>query len=57
MSTKSACRCQVNIGTPKYTHLGCVFSRTNRHPDAYIYVNLGIWVYIFTVNMGIPLRK
>ena len=50
-------RCQVNIGIPKYRHPGWLFSRKNRHPDAYIYVNIGIQVLIFTVNMGIPLWK
>ena len=48
-------RCQVNIGIPKYTHPGGLFSRKNGHPDADIYVNIGIQVPIFTVNMGIPL--
>ena len=48
-------RCQVNIGIPKYRHPRCLYSRKNRHPDAYIYVNVGIRVPIFTVNMGIPL--
>ena len=47
--------CQVNIGIPKYTHPGCLFSHKNRHPDAYIYMNIGIRVSTFTVNMGIPL--
>ena len=50
-----AIRCQVNIGIPKYRHPRCLYSRKNRHPDAYIYVNVGIRVPIFTVNMGILL--
>ena len=48
-------RCQVNIGIPENGHPGCLFSRKYRHPDAHIYVNMGIGVPIFTVNMGIPL--
>ena len=48
-------RCQVKIGTPKNRHPGCPISRKNKHPDAYIHVNIGIRVPIFTVNMGIPL--
>ena len=48
-------RCQVNIGIPENGHPGCLFSRKYRHPDAYIYVNMGTGVPIFTVNMGIPL--
>ena len=51
------CRCQVNIGIPKNTHPGCLYSRKYRHPDAYIHVNTGTRVPIFTVNMGIPLWK
>jgi len=47
-------RCQVKIGTPEYGHPGCPFSHKYRHPDAYIYVNMGIPMPIFTVNMGIP---
>ena len=35
-------------------HPRCSFSRKYRHPDAHIYVNMGIQVSIFTVNMGIP---
>ena len=50
-------RCQVNIGIPKNTHPRYPYSREYRHPDAYIYVNTGTWVPIFTVNMGIPLWK
>ena len=56
-------RCQVKIGTPKNRHPGCLISRKNRHPDAYIYVNIGTGrkyrhrMPIFTVNMGIPLWK
>ena len=49
-------RCQVNIGTPENGHPGCPFSRKNTHPDAYIYVNMGIRMPKFTVDnfMGIP---
>ena len=37
-------------------HPGCPCnSRKNRHPDAYIHVNMGIQMPIFTLNMGIPL--
>ena len=48
-------RCQVKIGIPENGHPGCPFSRKYRHPDAHIYVNTGILMPIFTVNMGIPL--
>ena len=48
-------QCQVNIGIPNHTHPGWLFSCKN--PDAYTNVNIGIWVPIFTVNMGIPLWK
>ena len=54
-SSKTWYRCQVKIGTPQNRHPGCPISRKNRHPDAYIHVNIGIRVPIFTVNMGIPL--
>ena len=40
-------------GIPKNMHSGCPHSREYRHPDAYIYVNIGIQVPIFTVNIGI----
>ena len=43
---------KVNIGIPKYRHPGWLYSRKNRHPDAYIYVSIGIRVPIFTVNMA-----
>ena len=46
---------QVNIGIPKNRHPGCPISRKNRHPDAYIHVNIGIRMPVFTVNVGIPL--
>ena len=48
-------RCQVNIGIPQNMHPGCLFFRKNGHPDVCIYVNIGIWVPIFTVNMSILL--
>jgi len=47
--------CQVKIGTPENGHPGFPFSRKYRHSDAYIYVNMGTPMPIFTVNMGIPL--
>jgi len=52
--TADCVRCQVKTGTPENGHPGCPFSRKYRHPDAYIYVNMGIPMPIFTVNMGIP---
>ena len=41
-------RCQVKIGTPESKHPGCLFSHKYRHPDAYIYVNMG--------NPSVPFR-
>ena len=48
-------RCQVNIGIPENGHPGSPFSRKYTHADAHIYLNTGIGVPIFMVNMGIPL--
>ena len=45
-------RCQVNIGIPKNTHPGCLFSRKNGHPDAYIYVTIGIRP-VSTMSIGV----
>ena len=41
---------------PKDTPRMPIFMQ-NRHRNAYIYMNIGIWVSIFTVNMGILLWK
>jgi len=47
--------CQVKIGTAKYAHPGCLFSRKYAHPHAHIYLNMGIWMPKFMVKMGMPL--
>jgi len=46
---------ECRLGTPENGHPGFLFSCKYRHPDAYIYMNMGIPMPISTVNMGIPL--